>query len=194
MRWHLLISSCKWVSNSPFSTASASLFRNFFPNIEKVKIIIMTRVPKERTPSYKMGDALDSWVDLAKECSPVRCDDNIDHVVITNPPVIKLVVNITSPAVIKQVIITNKPSVLQVAAAFWWVARLPGHVEGGAGWDKLQVVFRQIWVPEKKAIKFWESTDFRVSPILTRRPSSCCDEEVAMICSRTSLSMVSRCQ
>ena len=79
----------------------------------------MTRVPKERTPSYKMGDALDSWVDLAKECSPVRCDDNIDHVVITNPPVIKLVVNITSPAVIKQVIITNKPSVLQVAAAFW---------------------------------------------------------------------------
>ena len=91
----------------------------FFPNIEKVKIIKMPRVPKERTPSYKMGDALDSWVDLAKECSPVRCDDNIDHMVITNPPVIKLVVNITSPAVIKQVIITNKPSVLQVATAFW---------------------------------------------------------------------------
>ena len=79
----------------------------------------MTRVPKERTPSYKMGDALDSWVDLAKECSPVRCDDKVDHVIITDPPVIKLVVNSTSPAVIKQVIITNKPSVLQVAAAFW---------------------------------------------------------------------------
>ena len=69
----------------------------------------MPRVPKERTPSYKMGDALDSWVDLAKECSPVRCDDNIDHMVITNPPVIKLVVNITSPAVIKQVIISRLP-------------------------------------------------------------------------------------
>ena len=68
-----------------------------------------SRVPKERTPSYKMGDALDSWVDLAKECSPVRCDDNIDHMVITNPPVIKLVVNITSPAVIKQVIISRLP-------------------------------------------------------------------------------------
>ena len=30
----------------------------------------------------------------------------------------------------------------------------------------------------------------RVSPILTRRPSSCCDEEVAKLCSRTSLTMV----
>ena len=78
-----------------------------------------SRVPKERTPSYKMGDALDSWVDLAKECSPVRCDDNIDHVTIIKPPVIKLVVNITSLAVIKQVLITSEPSVLQVAAAFW---------------------------------------------------------------------------
>ena len=69
----------------------------------------MPRVPKERTPSYKMGEALDSWVDLAKECSPVRCDDNIDHMIITNPPVIKLVVNITSLAVIKQVITSRLP-------------------------------------------------------------------------------------
>ena len=66
-------------------------------------------MPREGTPSYKMGDTLDSWVDLAKECSPVRCDDNIDHMIITNPPVIKLVVNITSPAVIKQVITSRLP-------------------------------------------------------------------------------------
>ena len=56
-----------------------------------------SRVPKERTPSYKMGDALDSWVDLAKECSPVRCDDNIDHMIITNPPVIKQVITSRLP-------------------------------------------------------------------------------------------------
>ena len=84
----------------------------------------MTRVPKERTPSYKMGDALDSWVDLAKECSPVRCDDNIDHVTIINPPVIKLVVNITNPPVINglqlhQPCCNQAGHHLQVAAAFW---------------------------------------------------------------------------
>ena len=90
-------------------------FCNFFPNIEKVKIIIMTRVSKERTPSYKMADVLDSWVDLAKECSPVRCDDNIDHMIITNPPVIKQVVNNTNPSVTKLVVnITNPPVIKRV--------------------------------------------------------------------------------
>merc|ERR1711973_375459 len=82
-------------------------------------------INREGTPSYKMGDALDSWVDLAKECSPVRLP----------PP----------------------------------FGELPDYL----------AMLREAQ----------GETSCRVSPILTRRPSSCCDEEVAMICSRTSLSM-----
>merc|ERR1712192_164728 len=76
--------------------------------------------------SDKMGDALDSWVDLTKECSPVRLP----------PP----------------------------------FGELPDYL----------AMLREAQ----------GETSCRVSPILTRRPSSLCDEEVARLCSRTSLSMV----
>ena len=126
----------------------------FFLTIPIISIRLdQTRAGKR---SDTMGDALDSWVDLAKECSPVRSDICVAFIKFCH----QYVIQSFGPNFWGKFLSGYHCHHHQVTPTLWWVARLPGNVARGAGWDKLQVIFHQQRHLNSPANSLWFTCKF----------------------------------